>query len=306
MKIIFKNLLLVSLILFINKGVNLMAVEHLSLITTPIMLYQNEIFKSQGTGFYFSKGEDKNIIIFLVTNNHVLTGYAPNDPRPAIGNNIVFYYHRDSNNPSDVKEIRYPLYNKKSKKIWLNSNTFPDADVAIIPLVPTIFETVTINCISKNWADKKMKLRPTSQVTLLGYPFGYYDDYNKLPVWKSGNIASEPELNFQGNPLILIDVSAFPGMSGSPVFCFADGTFEMNQGGYALGGKAQQFIGIYASEQILKEKKYLEQINNFNSKEGIILDKALNLGHIWKAELIIDIINNFDAKKYEEEILRDL
>jgi V8-like Glu-specific endopeptidase len=75
-----------------------------------------------------------------------------------------------------------------------------------------------------------MKIRAGGLVTLIGYPYDYYDKKNSLPVWKTGHIASEPAVDFEGNPLFVVDVSAFPGMSGAPVFAIADGTYEHEDG----------------------------------------------------------------------------
>lgn len=147
-------------------------------------------------------------------------------------------------------------------------------------------------------------MRPTSTITLIGYPYGYYDKKNCLPIWKTGNVASEPNLDFEGKPLFLIDVSAFPGMSGSPAFAIAYGAYETVEGPTTVG-HVQKFLGIYASMQVVEKAKYLEEIPSA-SKPGIVVHESLQLGHIWKASLITKIIRQIDVKKYESEILKNL
>lgn len=282
-----------------------MAIEHLSMITTPVILLKGNKMVSQGTGFYYGlKDSSQSTILFLVTNYHVLTGYSPKESKPPKGDYITFYFHKDAQNPGDVKEIKLPLFTKNGKPIWLTSKEFPQADIAIIPLTASLYDDVKVSVISEDWAQSDIKVRPTSTITLIGYPYGYYDKKNQLPVWKTGSIASEPDVDFEGKPLFLVDISAFPGMSGSPAFAIASGAYETIEGATTIG-HIQKFLGIYASRQMLKEEKYLEEITS-ESKLGLVVNESLELAHIWKASLIIKIIKEIDVKKYENEILKNL
>ena len=292
-------------LLILTIGGIAMAIEHLSMITTPVILLKGDKIVSQGTGFYYEqRGSSQKVILFLVTNYHVLTGYSPKETNPPKGDNIIFYFHKDVKNPGDVKQIRFPLFTKNGKPIWLRSKEFPHADIAIIPLAASLYDDVKVSVISEDWAKSDIKVRPTSTITLIGYPYGYYDKKNQLPVWKTGSIASEPDVDFEGKPLFLVDISAFPGMSGSPAFAIASGAYETIEGATTIG-HIQKFLGIYASMQMLKEEKYLEEIIS-ESKLGFVVNKSLELAHIWKASLIIKIIKEIDVKKYESEILKNL
>jgi len=282
-----------------------MAVEHLSMITTPLILLRGKEIISQGTGFYYgSQDSTQGTILFLVTNHHVLTGYPPEETKPPKGDNILFYLHKDADNPGDVKGIGFPLFTKDDKPIWLNSKEFPQADVAVIPIVASLCADAKVFGISEDWTVGNIKIRPTSTITLIGYPYGYYDKKNCLPVWKTGSIASEPDIDFEGKPLFLVDISAFPGMSGCPAFAIAYGAYEMVEGPTTVG-HVQKFLGIFASMPTLRENKYLEEITS-ESRAGVVVEKSLELGHIWKASVIIKIINQFNVKQYESEILKNL
>lgn len=276
------------------------------MITTPVILLKGNKEISQGTGFYYgSKGpSDNSHVLFLVTNYHVLTGHPPESTKPPKGDNIVFYLHKDANIPGDIKRVRYPLFTKSGKPVWFTSEEYAQADVAVIPLVASIFTDAKVQGISDDWAGGNIKLRPTSTITLIGYPYGYYDKKNWLPIWKTGNIASEPDVDFEGKPLFLVDISAFPGMSGAPAFAIVHGAYETVEGPTTVG-LIQKFLGIFASMQIVKEERYLEEITS-ESKPGIIIDKSLDLGHIWKANLIIRMTNEFDADRYVNEVVKEL
>lgn len=278
-----------------------MTVDSISLQTTPILLHHGDDLKSQGTGFYFARSEnDKKQVLFLVTNYHVLTGHSPTEDMEPIGDNIIFELHKSDSETGDVKQVRLPLFTKKGDPLWMKNSDFPDADLAVIPLPTVVYQECHVQCLSNNWANSNLKVRPTSEVTLVGYPYGYFDKKNRLPVYKTGNIASEPSVDFDGKPLILVDVSAFPGMSGSPVFAIAYGTYESESGGSVVGG-IRKFLGIYASMQMITKNKYLEQI--INKQIGIRDYESLEIGHVWKAKIIVDTIDQLDIEQYQQRVL---
>lgn len=272
--------------------------DHLSLSTTPIFLWKDQELVSQGTGFYYAFKEKELTILCLITNYHVLTGWSPTENREPIGNNIAFHFHRNMQAPGDVKVVRVNLHAPNGKPIWITNQSYTDADMAIIPLPTNLYQDCKINCISKQWAESNLLIRPTTSVTLIGYPYGFYDKKNSLPIWKTGNVATEPKIDFDGKPLFLIDVSAFPGMSGSPVFGISHGTYESEGGGTTVGS-ARKFLGIYASMQMHEEKKYLEQITQ-DTKFAVNHLESLEIGHVWKANLILDTLQGIDFDNYLE------
>ena len=57
---------------------------------------------------------------------------------------------------------------------------------------------------------------------------------------------------------------------------------------------------------MLNKQMYLEQIVHADPKLGVNSQESLELGHVWKAELVIELINSVDTKKYNQEILAKL
>lgn len=283
-----------------------MTIDHLSLSTTPIILRNNDAVVSQGTGFFYVRERENEKVLFLVTNYHVLTGSSPEKREAPKGNNIEWFFHADKEDSSKVKPIRFPLFNREGKPIWITSPSYPDADLAVIPIPVVLAQDCDIRCISEKWhSESDLLVRPTTPGTLVGYPYGYYDKRNSLPVWKTGSIASEPEVDFDGKPYFLLDISAFPGMSGSPAFAISYGTYESTSGAAKVGG-VRKFLGIYASMQMLNKQLYLEQLVHADPMLGVKDQESLELGHVWKASLIIDLINSIDTQKYDNEILAKL
>lgn len=282
-----------------------MAIDQISLSTTPIYLYKGAVVVSQGTGFLYAHSRaDGSVILYLLTNHHVLTGYSPLESKPAVGESISFFIHRSRTESTDIKQVALPLYTKNSKPIWLSSVTSPEADLAIIPIHQGYYSDCEVICINDSYTTAGMKIRPATSITLVGYPYGFFDMSNFLPIWKTGNVASEPDIDFDGKPVFMVDVAAFPGMSGSPVFGISYGMYEMEAGGTIVGG-ARKFLGVYASMQMRTEQKFLEEIIHAHSF-GITHEESLQIGHIWKTKLILEVMHSFDPDKYQKEIINNL
>ena len=65
--------------------------------------------------------------------------------------------------------------------------------------------------------NKEIRVEASSDVLVVGYPRGFYDNVNLFPIVKSGIVASRWEAGFRGDPYFLIDAKLFPGSSGSVV-----------------------------------------------------------------------------------------
>lgn len=236
-----------------------------------------------------------------------MTGSPPRENKPCVGDTIGLQFHVSDTELGRIKTVRLPLFAKSGKPIWITSSSYPDADVAVVPLVSPLYQDCKIIYISAGWAKGDLKVRPTTNVALIGYPYGFYDTRNALPIWKTGSVASEPEVDFDGKPLFLVDVSAFPGMSGSPVFGVSPhGVYESKDGAIKMGANLKTFLGIYASMQIVRRKKYLEEMA-FGDRLGIVNNESLEIGHVWKARLILETVANIgNVREHQEAILESL
>lgn len=281
----------------------MLELDHLSTTTTPVILKKDGNPISQGTGFFFARrNEDGNAVIFLVTNYHVVTSNKPASGLQPKGNSIEIQFHLNLKKPNLIRTVELQLFTSEGKPVWVESSTYPDADMVIIPLAQSVIGEAKLTVIAApEWTtNQKVKLQPTTPVTYVGYPYGYYDRTNALPIWKTGHIASEPSVDFDGKPYFVVDISAFSGMSGSPVFAVTHGSYETDDGNIAVG-RARKFLGIYASMQMLNEQKYLEELIQ-SKKLGIRHEESLELGHVWKENLLLAIIDVLDIQKYEREI----
>lgn len=89
-------------------------------------------------------------------------------------------------------------------------------------------------------------------------------------IWSRGTIATEPEIDYEGMPLFLIDSRTRPGQSGSPVLLYsAGGMVPMQDGSSAMfGGAVTRLIGIYSGR----------------------VNSESDLGKAWKVNAIQDVV----------------
>jgi hypothetical protein len=272
-------------------------VDPQSLMTTPVYLYNGSREISQGTGFFFANmkadGSDKAETVFLVTNYHVVTGHGPRENKPRSGDRIRFALHVDPDDLENVRTLELPLYDIHDDPIWAASESSPGADVVLVPLPPKAYEgVIKLFVFTEAHTRGDIKIRPTSGATLLGYPFGFYDKKHLLPIWKTGHVASEPEVDFEGEPTFLVDVSAFPGMSGSPVLAVANGVYETEDGAMR-SGRILKLLGIFSAMPVIRESR--PDPSGYSS-ETVTTEVSLQLGYVWKASLIADIARHYQPR----------
>ena len=269
-----------------------------SLMTTTVLLLKGTQQISQGTGFFYASTTPDGLpdTVFLVTNIHVLTGHPPGPSQPSDGDRIRFVLHKDGANPKDVLAVEMPLYTKAAEPLWIVSQTHPNADVALLPLPKSVYAKAEMRVFTESHTAGNIRIRPTSQATLLGYPYGFSDTTNFLPVWKTGHVASEPNVDFQGEPQFLVDVSAFPGMSGSPVLAVANGTYETESGAMATG-RIMKLLGVFSAMRMVRPQSGGDG-SIFNPQGDATAGGSLQLGYVWKAALLADLARGFDIKTW--------
>jgi hypothetical protein len=281
-------------------------VEPMSLMTTPVLLASGTRTVSQGTGFLFAttRGNEPDQV-FLVTNYHVVTGNEPQSQAPVKGDRLQFYLHTSRDEPTSYFPVNIPLYTKTGEPVWIQSSQFPEADVVLVPIVQALYSARgQLFVFSEAHTLIDMKVRPSTEATLLGYPYGFFDTKNFLPVWKTGHLATEPSFDFQGEPVFLVDVSAFPGMSGSPVVAVSQGVYE-NEAGEMMTGVQRKLLGVFSAMRMVKARPTADS-------SGMSIDTgtpspgdSLQLGYVWKASLINDIARGFNRAEWEEKIWKN-
>ena len=122
--------------------------------------------------------------------------------------------------------------------------------------------------------DKNFEPEIGDDVYVLGYPYSISGGGN-FPIWKRGSIATEPDINYEGQPKFYIDTASRPGMSGSPVIMRRVGIHGTENGKFTVStsiGEIRNFVGIYSGRVIGD--------TDFDAQLGIV----------WKKQIIEEII----------------
>ena len=117
----------------------------------------------------------------------------------------------------------------------------------------------------------------------MGYPFGWHDEVNNLPIARVGHLSSPFKIPFRGKPVMLGDIETHQGMSGGPVFIRLEDYTEKKNDKLVkrLGSSRTILIGIFSGQPLWQ----LE-----NKKTGNKIPIYHTLVNIWFSDLILEIL----------------
>ncbi|MGL4758586.1 MAG: S1 family peptidase [Patescibacteria group bacterium] len=238
-----------------------------------------EVGDSKATGFiYDDNGDNTNQII--VTNRHVIE--AGN------GSPVVFHLHYLDNGKISKSILKIKL----DAKWQAHSNH----DLVFCPLWPIINEAtkqgifVYYQSVSSSLIPSKedfSSLNAIEEVVMIGYPNGLWDESNNLPIIRKGFTASHPAYSFKNKSqdidledVCMIDIAAFPGSSGSPVFLLNEfGYYDKLSNSY-INKQRILLLGILYKGPVYVQKTIKEDYTPL----------MMNLGYIIKSNVIQELI----------------
>lgn len=256
---------------------NIIKPDPLSLTTHQLAIgfKETETIFSTATGFIFTC-KDK---YYLITNWHNVTGRNPQTGEPLSENhagipNIFLTYFRVKNGNGQSMLERILLYEDEemTKPKWLVHPEYKEkVDVVAIELKSN--DELMYSAINKSDFDNNIPPEVGDDCFIIGYPFDGFR-YLGLPIWKKASISTEPTVNEDRLPKILVDTATRPGLSGSPVIYQRTGIHNMADGipsDDTMIGRIRGFLGIY-SGRIGKGEIHAQ------------------LGIVWKSKVIEQII----------------
>lgn len=218
------------------------------------------------TGFVVQKGQN----YYLITNWHVVTCRNPAtnqslDPKGRTPDQIAILHNMEGKLGS-WKWTREDLFDASSKPRWIEHPQLGSkVDVVALPL--SHLDGVAVYPLDLALANTSVHLGPAEPVSIVGFPFGQTASAG-LAIWKSGTIASDPDVNYEGTPEFLIDATTRPGMSGSPVYARRIGSYMDASGNEIVRpGLTDKFLGVYAGD----------------------IDSNSEIGRVWKTSVVQDI-----------------
>lgn len=217
------------------------------LSTTSVYIHQltNGQIIGSATGFVIEKNNQK----YLITNWHVVSGRHPEsnqitNPDGLTPTHLQITYHAAIGLGNWIRKIE-PLLNADSSKKWLEHSLGQQIDVVALPL-ENLGADIIVYSFDLNLANTDIVSQPAMPVSIIGYPLGLVTGVH-FPIWKTGHIASDPDLDFNNKPVFLIDATTRGGMSGSPVVMRMNGGYQRRSGAQVLaGGIKTLFLGVYS------------------------------------------------------------
>lgn len=243
---------------------------------------------STGTAFVFGYPHQDGNALFLVTNKHVV---ADSD--------TTRFFFTESDGERPIIGQRFDI--ELQDQAWFG-HPEPNIDITITPLIPIIIE---VEKTGKHVFFKSIphSLIPTSsqlneldaleQVTFVGYPSGIFDMKNLLPILRRGTTASPLQIDYEGEPVFLVDASVFPGSSGSPVFICDNGGYS-SKGNFTVGSRLL-FLGVIARVLIREEHGQIGFVPIPTTELMPIFKtyQMIDLGVVYKASTVIETIEAF-------------
>ncbi len=268
-------------------------------ISTIILTTAPQNSSTSGTGFYFNRlapkegeGPQWRTIegIWLVTNRHVL---IPRNSEKEIEPVAVTFHLRRF---AGAGSLEWDPVKLSPNDIERLARFHPEksVDVATIDIFEFMTERIRnsdqygtyYGVSSENFSGKNnIHVEASSDVLVVGYPRGFYDEVNLFPIVKSGIIASRWGASFQGQPYFLIDAKLFPGSSGSVVL--SKPIDVVVKDGKMMYSKEKQFafLGVFSGEPQMHEVPM--ELDDLT----IIRKYSFNLGVVWYAELVDETID---------------
>jgi hypothetical protein len=203
---------------------------------------------STGTGFFYQVAHPTTNLakVLIVTNKHVVRGC-----------NFVQFVLSSAPSVADLNAEHQPVGRTDRNVVWPlagNLLSHPEADVDLCAVDITVpygqllqaGRQMRSMCVNSTWvpsATDYQNLRDIEQVLVVGYPIGLWDAHNNMPIARRGTTATHPRARYEGRRNFLIDVAAFPGSSGSPVFTYESPMFRQPDGSLSPGTKVS-FVGV--------------------------------------------------------------
>jgi trypsin-like peptidase len=251
-----------------------------------------------GTGFFYAVNVAADqLMMFLVTNKHVIEGATkvivtliagidPGMQKPLLGSARTIEIEPDEflGHPQEDIDVTVAAIGSSMNELHAEGNW-----VFLRSLSPAMALTDTIAA----------ELDALEEVTFIGYPNGLYDKLNYLPMARRGITATPVTIDYEGEPVFLVDASVFPGSSGSPVFIAQTGGYPLRGGGFTVDNRLI-LLGVLSAVY----QRKVPILQNTPDSDSAVMD-PLNIGIVYKARAIEETVDfaltRFNLERYEDQ-----
>ena len=235
-----------------------------------------------GSGFFFIfKGNNKSVAPVIITNKHVVQG----------SDSIRLFFKTSVNNKPNYGEPAIVTIANTGLSVVQHPNK--DIDLVAIPIVPieSILDKKKINIYSISIEEtniasdsiQKKELKSIEDILMIGYPNGLWDIKNNRPIVRKGITATSSFIDYNGKKEFLVDVAAFGGSSGSPVFFYQD--IYTDKDYITKAGPYFYLLGVLYAGPLYSVTGELIKTNPTIS--NVRTNIPMNLGYVIKASEIL-------------------
>jgi S1-C subfamily serine protease len=214
------------------------------------------------SGFFFER-DDR---LYLVTNRHVVFDEAIQH----FPDRIEIELHSDERNLGPSTAFSMLLY-RDGKAVWhQGSDSGGEVDVAVIQIDRAMLGGKAPRAFGPAHLQQSLvDVEVGTPLLIVGYPLGFHDGLNHLPVARQAAIASSFGIRFQGQGFFLTDARTHRGSSGAPVV--------MRHPDPAPGDKLPwKLLGIHAARMDMGGR-------------DLVADESLGLNCAWYADILMTL-----------------
>jgi Trypsin-like peptidase domain len=248
-----------------TRGARREGVEPLLLAVPHIATFDGPHPLTGATGFFFERGER----LWLGTNRHVLLE-PRTDHRP---DRIEIAVHGLGIGPLAPAVFSLPLY-RNGRAIWRQAgDAGGDVDVAVLEVERAVLKDLRLAAFTPAHLQATLgEVDVGTPLLIVGFPLGFHDGVNHLPVARQASIASSFGTRFQGQGCFLTDARMHRGSSGAPV---------VMRDPYAAPDAALpwKLLGVHAARLDMGSRDLVE-------------DESLGLNSAWYADVLMALTND--------------
>lgn len=215
---------------------------------------------------------------FLVTNRHNLAGRRSDDDSLLSSRGVTpdsVTIHHNGVPLGTWVPVEEPVTDAAGRPLWFEHPVYgKGVDVVALPL--TVKRGIVLAEYDLRNPGPDVAFPVSQDVSIVGFPFGITGG-GKYPIWIRGSIATEPSIDFDGLPCLLVDSRTRPGQSGSPVIYHSSaGMVPMADGSSAMfSGPVTRFLGVYSGR----------------------ISSESDLGYVWKVSAVRETLEAAEIRE---------
>ncbi|BCW89948.1 hypothetical protein sos41_31160 [Alphaproteobacteria bacterium SO-S41] len=237
-----------------------------------------------GTGFFFAMDVLGRELPIIISNKHVLSGASY----------LSFEMARQKNNRREFAPPEVVRFRGGALPVFEHPD--PEVDLAAVPLAPIWNEMQKrgvepfplvefIGSLPPPYIEQA--IHAATPALMVGFPQGLLDEVNNLPLVRRGIFATPYSANYMGKEEFVVDIAAFPGSSGSPVYAVFEGVLPTEWGFTHLNHPVAFLAGIlWGGPQFAAEGKMIPMAV---PQMGPITAIPAHLGYCIKARRILEL-----------------